>query len=125
MRTDSLVATTPPKGSAAPETAAVPPLDLAKLEKRLRDTKAIGVFTKLTLKNQVEDLLQQMKVFHAGGTDATLAELRERYNLLMLKVLSLLQRDDPQLARDLSASREALWTILADPEKFANIPRGG
>ena len=125
MKTDSGVPTTPPKAPAARETVAAPPLDLAKLEKRLRDTKAIGVFTKLTLKNQVEDLLQEIKSFHEGHAEGTLAELRERYNLLMLKVLSLLQRDDPQLARDLSASREALWAILADPEKFASMAKGG
>ena len=95
------------------------------METRLRETKAIGVFTKLTLKNQVEDLLEQFKNFHEGRGGATLEELRERYNLLMLKVLSLLQRNDPRLARDLSASREALWTILADPVKFSNMARGG
>jgi hypothetical protein len=123
-KTDSAAPTTPPKTSSAPETAATLPLDLAGLEKRLRDTKASGVFTKLALKNQVDDLLEQFKSFHEGRGGATLAELRERYNLLMLKVLSLLQRDDPRLARDLSASRDALWTILTDPVKFANA-RGG
>jgi hypothetical protein len=122
---DSAAPTTPPRTSSAPETVAAPPLDLAGLEKRLRETKAIGVFTKLTLKNQVEELLEQFKNFHEGRGGATLEELRERYNLLMLKVLSLLQRNDPRLARDLSASREALWTVLADPVKFANMARGG
>jgi hypothetical protein len=91
----------------------------------LRDTKAIGVFTKLSLKNQVDDLLADFKAFHARSGNAKLDDLRERYNGLMLKVLSLLQRDDPPLARDLSASREALWTVLADPLKFAQISGGG
>jgi hypothetical protein len=36
----------------------------------------------------------------------------------MLKVLALLQDSDPTLARDIVASREAIWGILADPEKF-------
>jgi len=124
-KTDSPAPKTAPKTQSAPETIGAPALDLAGLEKRLRDTKAIGVFTKLTLKNQVEDLLEQIKSFHEGRGGATLGELRERYNLLMLKVLSLLQRDDPRLARDLSASREALWNILADPVKFARMARGG
>ena len=126
---------TPPAPSA-PKTAAVPkpqarpapaaaPLDLPGLEKRLRDTKAIGVFTKLSLKNQVDDLIADFKTFHARSGNAKLEDLRERYNGLMLKVLSLLQRDDPPLARDLSASREALWTVLADPVKFAQISGGG
>ena len=50
-----------------------------------------------------------------------LAELRERYNLLLLKVLSLLQGNDPALAQDVAASREAIWGILADPVKFATL----
>ena len=116
---------TAPKPSVAPAKPVVPPLDLSGLEKRLRDTKAIGMFTKLSLKNQVDDLLEQFKAFHQGRGDATLDELRERYNLLMLKVLSLLQRDDPPLARDLTASRDAIWGILTDPVKFANVTGGG
>jgi len=102
-----------PKGSAA--------LDLTSLEKRLRETTAIGVFTKLSLKNQVDDLLEQFAAFHQGRGDVTRAKLREAYDLLLLKVLSLLQDKDPTLARDISASREALWDLLADPAKFANL----
>jgi hypothetical protein len=116
---------TPPKTSSIPETRATQPMDLASLERRLRETRAIGVFTKLTLKNQVEELLEQFKTFHQGQGRATLDDLRERYNLLLLKVLSLLQRDDPPLARDLSASREAIWSILADPGKFSSATGGG
>jgi hypothetical protein len=109
------------KESAAPQKpAGSPPLDLASLEQRLRDTKAIGVFTKLSLKNQVEDLLTQFRAFHQGGAGA-LTELREKYNLLLLKVLSLLQGSDPVLAQSVVASREAIWGLLADPAKFATL----
>jgi biotin operon repressor len=41
--------------------------------------------------------------------------------MLILKVLSLLQDSDPALARTISASREAIWGILADPEKFNSL----
>ncbi len=101
------------------------PLDLTSLERRLRDTKAIGVFTKLSLKNQVDALLEQVKLFHRGQAQLTLAELKERFDLLLLKVLSLLQAGDPPLARDVAASREALWGILQDPVKFAAVTQGG
>ena len=107
--------------SAAPgKPAAAPPLNLASLEQRLRDTKAIGVFTKLSLKNQVDDLLTQFRAFHQEGAGA-LTELREKYNLLLLKVLSLLQSSDPMLAQAVAASREAIWGLLADPAKFATL----
>lgn len=87
----------------------------------MRDTKAIGVFTKLSLKNQVDDLLAQFKTFHQGQSKSTLAQLREKYELLLLKVISLLQDGDPPLAAAVSSSREAIWGILADPRKFAQI----
>jgi len=52
------------------------------------------------------------------GPDATLAELRRSYDMLLLKVLSLLQDSDPPLARDIVKSRDAIWSILEDPKKF-------
>jgi hypothetical protein len=101
--------------------AAAPALDMKSLEKRLRETKAIGVFTKLSLKNQVDDLLSQFRAFHQGKGGSKLPELRQSYDLLMMKVLSLLQNSDPPLARDIVTSREALWSLLADPDKFATL----
>jgi len=96
-------------------------LDMAALEKRLRDTKAIGVFTKITLKNQVDDLLNQFRAFYQGRAKTTLAELRQAYDRLLLKVLSLLQDGDQALASEIVASRDAIWGILADPVKFASL----
>lgn len=96
-------------------------LDLTSLEQRLRDTHAIGLFTKLSLKNQVDDLLQQFRAFHTGQSKPMLAELRQKYELLLLKVVSLLQDGDPPLAAAVSSSREAIWGILTDPEKFSKI----
>lgn len=101
--------------------AAPPPLDLTSLETRLKETKAIGVFTKITIKNQIDDLLDQFRAYYQGRTRTTLAELRRPYDGLVLKVLSLLQDGDPELARAVLASREAIWDILADPNKFATL----
>jgi hypothetical protein len=95
-------------------------LDLAGLEDRLKGTHAIGVFTKLSLKNQVDDLLGQFRAFHARK-QPPLNELRQRYDGLLLKVLSLLQDGDPSLASEISGSRETLWGILTDPQKFAKL----
>src|SRR6266850_6245305 len=99
----------PPQEGAAPRAGTQEesaPLDLKSLETRLRETKAIGIFTKLSLKNQVDDLLEQFRGFHQGRDQATLAKLRQAYDLLLLKVLSLLQDGDPALARDIARSRE-------------------
>jgi hypothetical protein len=102
--------------AASPPAAA--PLDFASLGTRLRQTKAIGTLTKLSLKNQVDDLLDKFRAYHKRQGTATLPELRRSYEMLLLKVLSLLQDSDPPLARDIVQSRAAIWGILADPRKF-------
>jgi len=104
-----------------PPAAAAPTLDLKGLEQRLRDTQAIGLFTKLSLKNQVDDLLAQFKAFHQGQSRKTLEQLRQNYELLLMKVVSLLQDGDPGLASAVFSSREAIWGMLTDPKKFAAI----
>ena len=115
----------PPKKDITPpaptKSNPVPPLDMKSLETRLKETKAIGVFTKLALKNQVDDLLNQFRAHYQGKSKTTRAELRRAYEMLLLKVLALLQDSDPPLAGAIVASREAIWGILADPAKFATI----
>jgi hypothetical protein len=110
--------------AAEPQPVATPApatLDLTSLERRLRDTRAIGVFTKLSLKNQVDDLLGDFRAFYKAANVRPSPELRQRYDLLLLKVLSLLQDGDPPLAAAISSSKEAIWSILADPNKLAKI----
>ena len=114
----------PPQSATAAPAAAkpkAPPLDLASLEKRLKESDAIGVMTKLSLKNQVDELLDRFRAYYQGKLKVTLAELRQPYEMLLLKVLSLLQDSDPALASAIVASREAIWGILSDPKKFAAI----
>ena len=110
-----------PPAPALAKPEAPPPLDLKSLETRLRETKAIGVFTKLTVKNQVDDLLEQFRAYYQGKLKTTLAELRRSYDLLVLKVLALLQDADPPLASAIAASRESIWAILSNPAKFAAV----
>lgn len=98
-----------------------PPLDVAALKTRLRDTRAIGVFTKLALRNQMDDLLQLFRSHYLGGQKSGVAHLRQPYDLLVLKVLAVIQDGDPSLARTISGSREAIWIILADPEQFKTV----
>jgi len=118
-------AATPPKQATPPappkQAAAAPTLDLDGLEARLKQTKAIGLMTKLSLKNKVDDLLDQFRQHHAGKPMPTVAELRRSYDLLMMKVLSLLQDHDQQLASDILSSRERIWGMLADPKSFAAL----
>jgi hypothetical protein len=97
------------------------PLDLKSLETRLKETPAIGVFTKLALKNQIDELLDRFRGFYQGKVKTSLAELRRSYDLLVLKVLALLQEADPPLASAIAGSREAIWGVLSNPAKFAAV----
>ena len=110
-------APTPPPTPTAPK----PQLDFKAMEQRLRDTSAIGVFTKLSIKNQVDDLLKAFRGYHAGRTPPTLDDLHQRYDGLLLKVVSLVQNDDPTLASSISASRSAIWERLSNRESFEAI----
>jgi hypothetical protein len=101
--------------------ATAPVLSLDALEQRLRDTRAIGLFTKLSLKNQVDDLLAQFKAFHLRKSRITLGQLRQKFELLLMKVVSLLQEGDPALASAVFSSREAIWVVLSDPKSFAAL----
>jgi hypothetical protein len=107
--------------AASPANPTNPALDLAALKERLKATKAIGLMTKLTLKNQVDDLLDRFRGHYAGKDNVTMPQLRQSYDLLMMKVLSLLQDKDQMLASDIVASREVIWGLLADPKKFAAL----
>jgi hypothetical protein len=107
--------------AARPVTAASATLDLTALKEQLRQTKAIGLMTKLSLKNKVDDLLDKFREHHSGKPTPTMAQLRSSYDLLMMKVLSLLQDHDQKLASDIVASRERIWGLLADPKKFAAL----
>jgi hypothetical protein len=112
----------PPVSEASPQKKpAAPPLDLKALEARLRETEAIGMFTKIALKNQVDDLLDRFREHYASQVKTSIAELRASYDRLLLKLLAALQDEDPDLARAIADSREPIWDILADPARFATL----
>jgi hypothetical protein len=110
-----------PPAAAPPARALTPTLDFNALKVRLKETRAIGVFTKLSLKNKVDDLLEQFREYYQGKATLTMTELRKSYDLLLMKVLSLLQDTDQPLASAIVSSREAIWGMLADPKKFATL----
>ncbi len=126
--------TSPPVGlaaqPAAPPVAAAPPLapaapltlDYNTLVEQLKATKAIGIFTKISLRNQIGDLMKEFSDHYQSKGTRTMAELRRSYDLLIMKVLSLLQDADPKLAAVIYSSREAIWSLLADQKTFAALP---
>lgn len=107
--------------AAAKMPAAAATLDLDALTRQIKETKAIGLFTKITLRNQVNDLLDKFREYYQGKAALTMTDLRRSYDLLMMKVLSLLQDQDQTLTAAIVSSREAIWGLLSDPKKFATL----
>jgi hypothetical protein len=120
-RTPAPTAQAPKSAAPVASQAAPVPLDLIALKEQLKATKAIGVFTKISLKNQVDDLMNKLRDYYQGKSKTTMPELRRSYDLLIMKVLSLLQDSDKKLASDVVSSREAIWALLSDPKKFATL----
>jgi len=123
----SVVASASPAAAAAALAATAPSvvspiateiLDLSSLATRLRRTKAISLLTKVAVKNESDDLLEQFRAYHTQTGITTLADLRRSYDSLFHRLHALLRDPDPPLARDIDRSRTAIWEFLADPRKF-------
>src|SRR5262245_53088103 len=115
-------APTPPPQAAEP--LAAPPaeaaISLEELGERIKHTPALGAFSKLSLKNDLDDLVDGLRDYHAhkaGDVEA----LHQRYEALVLKLMTLLEDDEPELALAIGRSRERIWTRLLDPVEFAKL----
>jgi hypothetical protein len=94
--------------------APAPRFDMNTLIERLKQTKAIGVLTKLVLRSDVNDLIDEVKLYkQTKGTESQLERIKAHFNGLLLKVLALLN-DDPKLAQDIQRARDNLWQHLME-----------
>ncbi len=103
---------------AVADVAGVDPA-INELLERFNNTKAVGVFTKLSIKNNITRLNQSFGQYHQGKRPPTIEELRESYDLMVQEIMVLIQNKDPQLAKDLYGVRLLLWSYLAEPDKYA------
>ncbi len=95
--------------------------DLNALVSRISQSKALGLFTKLSLKHDIDGLLENVRKYHDGSGDGSLEQLHERYDVLVHKLMILLQEKDGDLVKSIDDGRDKLWAILSDHEKFASI----
>jgi hypothetical protein len=105
----------------SPAEQATDTMDLDALKYGLRKSKAIGLFTKLELKSQVDDLMDDFDHYHRQDSGLSIDQLKDRFGLLLMKLLVLLQDGDPALHANIVNARAALWETLADPFQFAAI----
>jgi len=107
--------------------------DLDDLVGRISSSKSLGFFTKISLKNDIDNLLAELRDHHdkfdnTSGNDSSdstqhesLQQLRERYDVMVHKLVVLLQDKDAELVKSIDDGREQLWAVLADRKKFAQL----
>ena len=107
--------------SNCPETVGDEIIDLEGLINRLKKSRAVGMMTKIKLNGQINTLLDKFKVYHAGKSPYSIEQLREQFDLLYLKVVSLIQDKDTDLHKQLCFSWDLIWDQLHDPELFKKV----
>jgi hypothetical protein len=91
---------------------------LDELLERFNRTEAIGIYTKLSVANNVTRLNKSFGLYHQGKRPPTIEELKESYDLMVQEIILLVQNKDPELARDFYAANSLLWSYLSDPDKY-------
>ena len=87
-------------------------IDLAMLTKRLKNTDAIGVFTKLAIRSDIMDLKDEIESYRQKAVlQAKLKDARAKFDGLLMKIVALLEAD-PDLSSDLYSARESIWKSL-------------
>lgn len=96
-------------------------LDLDALVDRVSHSKALGFLTKLSLKGDIDGFLKKMREYHDKSGDSSLEQLQERYDVMVHKLVTLLQDKDQELVKSIDDSRDKLWAMLSDSKKFAEM----
>jgi len=95
--------------------------DLDMLADGLKNSNAVGVFEKLRLKSSIDELIDRLKAFHAGGRSYSMDQLQEQYDLLMMRIARQLQDKDLPLHGQLCNAWGSIWTALQDRDRFAEM----
>lgn len=92
-----------------------PVFDIDVLIERVKETDAVGVFTKLSLKNQIDDLLEHAAEVNQSPAPENVEKLRNEFEGLLLKTVTLLNNgEDYTLAEDIYLAREQLWKSIME-----------
>lgn len=105
-----------PRGGCPPVEEEI--IDLELLADMLANTTAIGLFTKLSLKKDIDKVLKRLEAFHDGKGKFSLDQLEEQYNLLLMKIAAHLQDKDLLLHKHLCNAWLQIWEDLMDYDWF-------
>lgn len=95
--------------------------DLGTLETKIRNTDAIDLFSKVSLKYEISSLIDEMARSHETKNAAGFTKQRARFEKLVDRMVIMLRKGDLSFAKEVEDSREALWKILNSPEKLLAI----
>ncbi|MDH3466788.1 MAG: hypothetical protein OES26_12945 [Gammaproteobacteria bacterium] len=90
--------------------------NLDMLIARLKETDALGVFTKLALKGDVEDIIEMAHEYQSLAALTELQLVRDQFDGLVLKTVTLLNDKDPDLAADMYQARDLVWQSILEVE---------
>jgi len=86
--------------------------DLDTLQGQLKSTKAVGNMTKLKLRGEINTVLARINAFYAGKSKFSLDQISEQFDLLYMKIVSIVADKDADLHRQLCNSWDSVWESL-------------
>ncbi len=92
--------------------------DFHALETKIRNSEAIDLFSKISLKIEITSLVNEAVRLHEGKSAAGLYQRKVRFEELIDRAVIMLRKGDVSLAEEVEGSREALWRFLNSPEKL-------
>jgi hypothetical protein len=108
----AVIAKSDSKASAADGGEKKAGINMDMLIERLKQTPAIGVFTKLAIRGDILDLKDEIQTYKQKSMlQSKLDDIRARFDGLLIKIMALLQAD-PALSKDLYTARESIWKSL-------------
>ena len=113
-----VVAPLPPVVAPAPVAPSCATIDMKQLLKRIRDTRAMSMFTKMLLLPELEALAAEFKEARAAGMQADrVAEIRRKYEALLGRTARKIREGgDTQLASDMECNRDRAWGMLLEAD---------
>ncbi len=93
-------------------------VDLEMLGEALRGSTAVGLFEKVKLKRNIDELLTRLESWHDGKRSYTLDQLEEQYNVLLMRIASHIQHKDQVLHQQLCNAWLQIWLDLEDSGRF-------
>lgn len=87
---------------------------MEQLIERLKKTEAIGFITKLAIRSDVMDFKAMVERHRKRNElEKRAQELRSHFDGLLLKILTLLEKD-PELSEEIYTAKERIWKSFVE-----------